>query len=256
MSFNLPKNLFTRVLVNSSVLVLTLSLSCISLNLTGCAGSSLPNPIEKPSGFLPDYSLLKPVANPPAGTQIYTYKNPDVSRGDYRSVMIDPVIIYQSANANNASNDNQTPEQIKAQAQEQAQEKLQAQIAQPSIQSGIKSVVSQKMPITNRAGAGVARLSVAITGAMLEKEGLKPWNLIPVSAVITMASKASGMDSKTPALMIELKFTDSLTGKLLKETVTIIHGDSFRDQANTDTEFQALAEQWVKAAMAYSAKQS
>ena len=216
-----------------------------TLALAGCGGSTLPNPIQKPSGFLPDYSLLKQVPNTPKGTEIYNYKSPSVQRGDYTSVIVDPVIVYQS-----------TTTKTEANASADLATAAQAEEVRASIQAGIQTVVSRKIPLTSTAGPGVARLSVAITGAMLEKEGLKPWNLIPVSAVITMASKASGKDEKTPAIMVELKFVDSSTGKLLRETVTVIHGDGFRDKANTDAEFQQLAEQWVKDALKYSSAQS
>ena len=223
--------------------------------MTGVQTCALPISTTNPSGFLPDYTQLQQIQNAPKGTEIYMYKAPDVSRGDYRAVMIDPVLIYQNQAAlTNALGEAKTPqdqEKIKA---EFAQEQANAQSMQASIQAGIESVVRQKMPLVNSAGPKVARLSIAITGAMLEKEGLKPWNLIPVSAVITAASNATGMDSKTPAMMIELKFTDSQTGKLLKEVVTVIRGDSFRSESYSNQAFSDLAKQWVQEAMTYSAK--
>src|ERR1700722_8745457 len=73
-----------------------------TLALSGCASSAPSMP--KASGFLPDYSLLKPVANPPAGTQIYTYSNPAVKRGDYTAVMVAPVVLYQTATENGVNN--------------------------------------------------------------------------------------------------------------------------------------------------------
>jgi len=246
----------TRILFKSTfaaVMAGTLSLSFI---LSGCAGQSIQSPTKNPSGFLPDYSLLQPISNAPKGSEIYMYKAPDVSRGDYRAVLIEPVSVYQNQAAlNNALSAAQSPadqEKIKA---DFAKEQANAQSIQATIQAGIESVVSQKMPLVNSAGPRVAKLSVAITGAMLETEGFKPWNIIPVSAVITLASNASGKNSKTPAVMVELKFTDSQTGKLLKEVVTVIRGDSFRSEDNSSQAFADLAKQWVQEAMTYSASQ-
>ncbi len=208
----------------------------IALTLSACGGnsSSMPNPTQKSAGFLPDYSLLKQVPNAPEGSEIYIYKSPSVHRGDYRAVMISPVVLYQTATANGVQND-------------------QIESARAGIQAGIEKIVSQQMPLTHRAGPGVANLTIAITGATVDGEGLKPRNILPISAVIFLASKAADKDQKTPSLMIELKFTDSVTGQLLKETVTVIHGDTFRNTTNTSQEFQALAEQWVQEAMKYSA---
>lgn len=227
----------------------------LNLLLSGCAGQSIKSPTTNPSGFLPDYSLLQKIQNTPKGSEIYIYKAPDVSRGDYRSVMIDPVMIYENQKALNialaGATSAQDQERIKAEYQK---EQVQAQAAQANIQAGIRNIVRQQMPVTNNPGPKVAKLSVAITGAMQEKEGLKPWNFIPVSAVITAASNATGMDSKTPAMMIELKFTDSQTGQLLKEVVTVIRGESFRSESNANQVFADLAKQWVQEAMTYSSK--
>jgi hypothetical protein len=99
-------------------------------------------------------------------------------------------------------------------------------------------------------------LTVAITGATVEAQKLKPRNLLPISAVITLASKATDTDQKTPSLMVELKFVDSVTHQLLRETVTVIRGDKFRNKSATDGAFQALAQEWVQDALEYSATQS
>lgn len=211
-----------------------LSICAFTLTLIGCS-SAPPNPLQNGSGFLPNYSLLKPVANPPQGTQIYTYKNPNVNRGSYTAVIVQPVQLYQTATSQGITDD-----QIAA--------------AQANIQSGIQQIVSKKIAITTSPGPGIASLTVAITGAELQTEGFKPWNIVPISAAIKLASSATGTDSKTPILVVELKITDSVTGQLLRETVTVISGDTFRNKANTAQEFQQLAQTWVQQALAYSSK--
>ena len=201
----------------------------LALGLAGCASqSSLP----KASGFLPDYSLLKPVPSP-AGIQIYTYQNPAVKRSDYNAVLIAPVVLYQTATANGV-----TQAQIDA--------------ARDNIQNGLRKIVNQSIAVTSNRGPGVAQLNVAITGAALEGDGFHARNLIPISAAIKLASTATDLDKKTPVLVVELKFVDSMTGKLLRETVTTVHGDQFRNRVNTAGEFALLAQQWVQQALQYS----
>ncbi len=208
----------------------------LALTLSGC-GTSMPNPTEKVPGFLPDYSLLKPVANAPKGSKIYNYKAPGVSRSSYHAVILEPVILYQTATANGVTDD-------------------QINSARDNIQAGIQNIVAQQMPLTNNAGPGVSRLTVAITGAVVDGQSFKVRNLIPISAAIYLASKTTNLDSKTPSMMVELKFTDSVSGQLLRETVTIINGDSFRMQSSTSGEFTQLAQQWVQDALQYSSTQS
>ncbi len=205
-------------------------------SLTACSSGPQKPTQTTGSGFLSDYNSLQAIANPPEGMQIYTYTAPGVKRGDYKAVMLSPVQLYQTATKNGITTDQITT-------------------AQAQLQAGITKMVAKKIAITDTPGPGVATLSVAITGAQLQTEGLKPWNLIPISAAITLASSATGLNSKTPVLVVEMKFTDSVTGKLLREIMTVANGDSFRNKVNTADEFTALAQTWVDEALQYSAGQ-
>jgi len=218
--------------MNTRNIITILTLVSLTLVLSSC--KTTHNPTEQAPGFLPDYSLLKPVPKAPKGTEIYTYQAPDVKPGDYHSVVISPVSLYQTATKKGGV----TEQQIEA--------------ARTNLQTGIAEIVSKKMPVVNAAGPGVARLDVAITGAMVENDSLKPRNLIPVSAAITIVSRATGINKKKTVLIVELKFTDSISGKLLRETVSVINGENFRLKSNTTEEFTALAQNWVQQALKYS----
>ncbi|MCE3268593.1 MAG: hypothetical protein K0R49_845 [Burkholderiales bacterium] len=193
------------------------------------------DPTMKPPGFLPNYSLLKPVSPSPDGTQIYTYTAPNAKHSDYRGAIIESVALYQ-----NAVESGITAQQIEE--------------ARKNIDNGISKIIRKKIAITNKAESGVVRVSTAITGATLEKEGFKPWNIIPVSAAIKLASMATGLDSKKPVLVVEIKITDSMNGKMLKEIVSVIDGEKFHMSSNTAAEFQKLAVEWVAQAVKYSVK--
>ncbi len=191
------------------------------------------DPTQKAPGFLPNYSLLKPVPNSPDGTQIYTYKAPGAKRSDYHAAIVEPVSLYQSA----------TESGVKAQEIEQARKNL---------NDGIVNVVSKKIAITDKAGKGVARVHTAITGAILQPDGFQPWNIVPISAAIKLASMATNLDNKQPVLVVEIKMVDSQSGKLLREVATVVNGEKFRMSSNTADEFQKLAVQWVDQAIKYS----
>lgn len=210
---------------------LSLGICALSLVITGCATSE-PDFSQKNPGFLTDYTVLKPVKTED-GLHIYAYTAPHVKRSNYHAVIVDPVLIYQTATENGI-----TEEKI---------EKARVNIAE-----SVKDIVKTQLPLTSKPGTGVARIQVAITGAQLEGEGFKPRNIIPVSAVIKLTSMATGLDNKTPVLMIETKTTDSLSGKLLRSTVTIVKGDKFRQEVHSPEEFQAAAKIWVKEAITYA----
>lgn len=203
------------------------------LIITVSACASNDDPTQKPPGFLPNYAQLKQVPNSPDDTKMYVYKNPKAKRSDYHAGIVESVILYQNA----------TESGIK---------ESQIQAVRDGIDKGIKRIVSNKISLVNESGPGVFRLQVAITGATVQKDGLKPWNIIPISAAIKLASMATGLDGKKPVLVVELKFTDSQSGKLLKEIVTVITGSSFHLEGNKAEAFQELATKWVKEGLEYS----
>lgn len=186
---------------------------------------------EKPtSNFLSDYSLLTPVKGP-EGTKVYRYTRFDFDPLAYSAVMIDPVVINQEM-----KEDKITPDIVAA-----TQQALNASI-QDRIRAG-------KMKIVHEPGAGVLRVSVAISGAEVETEGFKPRNILPISAVIKLASKAAGKDSKKAVLLVESKIVDSQTGELMRAGMITIASDSFRDEAATAGQFKGLAEKIVDIAI-------
>jgi hypothetical protein len=202
--------------------------------ITGCASKSSKPDYEKGSpGFLVNYDLLEEVKGP-AGMQIYAYKNDDIVSGEYFAGIVEPVFIYNDA----SSEDGVMQEQIES--------------AKQGINAGLRKAVAQHYELTDKRGPGVFRMQVAITGADLEGEGLKPWNIIPISAAIRLSTYATGYDKKRPVLMVEMKIIDSETDEIIKEIVTISTGDYFRNESNTAEEFENLTSQWVKFIIDYS----
>ena len=63
--------------------------------LVACAGVQ---PQSDPNEYInaSDYDRLKLVSTQP-GVKIYRYLSPDYKRSDYRAVMVDPIVLYQSA---------------------------------------------------------------------------------------------------------------------------------------------------------------
>ena len=193
------------------------------------AASDLLKADKPDSGFFADTSLLQPV-NSPEGTKAFRYTSTKFDPSNYQAVMIDSVLINQSG-----VNDKITADTM---------EKTRA-----TLEDGIKQKIAKVIALTDKAGPGTLKVNVSISGADVAGEGFKPRNILPVSAVLKLASKAAGKDKKTAMLLIESKVSDSVSGELLKATMLTISSDSFRDQADADQELTALAKKVVDMAM-------
>jgi len=202
--------------------------------LAGCATTQQTLSPQLESGYLQSYGRLQPMASPEDGVEIYRYQNPKVDISKYDAVIINPVVIYQTATADAAGNG----------LSEETLYKVRQQITQ-----NIRKDVAKRVKVVDKPGAGVARVSVAITGAQTLGDDFRPTDLIPVRAVLNVASKAAGLDSKNAMLVVEAKVNDSQSGELIGEALYTVSGESFRFQTGSVEAFQALADKWVKIAL-------
>lgn len=193
------------------------------------AASDLLKADKPESGFFSDYSLLKPI-NSPEGTKAYRYTNTKFDPSNYQFVIIDSVTFSQSGVDDKITAD--TMEKTRA-----------------TLEDGIRKKIGQVITLTDKAGPTTLKVNVSISAADIAGEGFKPRNILPVSAVLKLATKAAGKDKKTAMLLIESKVTDSVSGELLKATMLTVSSDSFRDKAEADQELSDLAKKVVELAM-------
>jgi len=207
-----------------------------ALSLLAC--SNAPKLASEPmprSGFLPNYSLLVPMATNQGDTRIWRYRVSGVDPAKYTAVILDPIYLNQSATAN-----------VSSEAISQAQITL-----QDSMVSAVNSRGSIR--IVNVPGPGVARITVGITGAESSVDSLQPWNFTPIGLAMNAAAYAGGVNSKTPALLVESKITDSQSKELLGEGLVTIQGESFRTASGSVSSFIEMAKKVVRVAMETSA---
>lgn len=223
-------NIPTRFLRTVGVSVVATS----ALLLTACGGGGLSE--SQKSGYLTssEYNQLQNVGSPAPGVNVYRYISPDFKRSDWKGIMIDPVLLYQTA--------------LKSEGQKGLTEEVIYQ-TRMIIDNELRARVTQRFNVVDKSGPGIARLSVAITGAQVEGDSLKLRNVVPISAVLFAAQKATGLDSKTPSLVVEAKMRDSVTGKILGEGVYTMSGETFRTESSTTEAFQKLAVDWVTTAV-------
>lgn len=208
------------------------------VGLVGCAGGGLTQ--TQKSGFLTsaEYNRLEEVPIDQPGVKLYRYVNPDFDKSSVKGVMIDPVILYRTA-LKDSGQKGLTDETI-----------YQTRMI---IDKELKERASRRFNVVSQPGPGIGRVSVAITGAIVEGDSFKPWNVVPISAVLFAAQKAAGVDSKTPSLVVEAKMRDSVTGKDWGQGVYVMSGETFRMESSSAEAFQKLAINWVTTAVRVSA---
>jgi len=202
-------------------------------NTPKLASESMPR-----SGYLPDYSVLVPMATSVPDARIWRYRISGVNPSSYNAVILDPIYLNQSATKD-----------VSAESIAKARSALQASMVEAVSARG-------NIQIVTKPGPGVARVSVGITGAESSNDSLQPWNFTPIGLALNAAAYAGGVNSKTPALLVESKITDSQTNKLLGEGLVTVQGESFRTAGGSVDSFIAMAKTVVKVAMESSANPS
>ena len=212
----------------TSIFALSLLASCS--NAPKLATQSMPR-----SGYLPDYSVLVPIATSVPDARIWRYRVSGVDPSSYTAVILDPIYLNQSATRD-----------VSAESIAKAKAALQASMVEAVNARG-------NIKIVTKPGPGVARISVGITGAESSADSLQPWNFTPIGLALNAAAYAGGVNAKTPALLVESKITDSQSNKLLGEGLVTVQGESFRTAGGSVDSFIAMAKTVVKVALETSA---
>jgi hypothetical protein len=210
--------------------------SLVALFLAACSNApKLATQAMPKSGFLPNYDVLVPTSTSVPDTRAWRYRKAGVNPEAYTAVIIDPIYLKQDAT-----------KEVSLESINSAKKALQ--------ESMIEAVNARgNIRIVTTPGPGVARISVGITGAESSADYLKPWNFTPIGLAMNAAAFASGVNAKTPALLIESKITDSQSKELLGEGLITVQGDSFRTAGGSVDAFVAMAKKAVRAALETSA---
>lgn len=206
-----------------------LAVACLVL---ACSNAPKLNTQAMPrSGFLPNYNVLQPIYINDKDARVWRYYKDGVNLKAYTAVILDPIFLNQRA-TKEISND--VINQTKAALQ----------------QSMVEAVNSRgNIKIVSQPGPGVARISVGITGGEQSVDSLQPWNFTPIGLAVNAAAYAGGVNSKTPALVVESKISDSQSNDIIGEGLITIQGESFRSASGSVDSFVAMAKKVVKLAL-------
>jgi hypothetical protein len=148
---------------------------------------------DQDSGFLRDYSRMQESTDS-AGKTIRAWVSPKLSPDNYNALLIDPLVFYPEPRPS---------EKVSAEA-------LQQMLAYSN--DVLKRTLSKRFNVVDRPGPGVLRLRVAFTSVAAKGEGLKPYQLVPMAFVVTMAK---GGPAQRALIVAEVEATDSVSGQLM-----------------------------------------
>ncbi|MFS2223406.1 DUF3313 domain-containing protein [Pantoea sp. B65] len=198
--------------------VLLAGVVAFSVVLSGCTSKVADS--EHYSGFLPDYSKLRP-AQSATGNPTLRWVSPDFKSADYRGIVFTPVIYYPQA-APNARVSQQTLDQIRNYTDQQ-----------------LRAAVAKRKPLVSQAGPGTLVMKTAITAVAAENEGVQFYEVVPVAAVIAGTMAASGHRTQQSTLFLEVQLIDAGSGKPVIEVVRKGIGKNVAN-SNTPISFEDL----------------
>jgi hypothetical protein len=206
-----------NILIKRILLILLIPFSIIF-----CGGNRLIKS-EKNQPFISEEFPKLTKIESSKDTIIYRYMNPNLQEYTFSSVLLDPISINQ-----NQIDPKITPTIDKITVM--VEESIKSKLAQKSIKS------------SDGISESTARVSVLITGVKIKPDGIKPWNLLPLSALITATIYVAGYNSKTIDLLMECKITNSETNELLSKDVITISSDKFRNKNKTLDVFSLMSD--------------
>lgn len=173
-------------------------LCCAMLGLGGCASSQV-DPSQY-SGFLKDYSLLKP-AESATGAPVMRWIDPDVKLSEYTQVYIEPSQFYPKP---------QPTAVISAQT---------LQSITRYYDAALKRELGKDMPLAQGPGPNTIIVRPAITAVSTSTEGLKPYEVVPIALVAAAVNTAAGGRDQNVEIATEAAFLDAANNKVLAQVV-------------------------------------
>jgi hypothetical protein len=142
------------------------------------------------SGFLGDYSNLQQTTDP-NGETFLRYVSPKLNPTNYSAVIVEPISMYP-----------------KAEPTDQLTQTTIDQVRSYAI-ACLRQAIGSRVRVVETPGPGVVKLQVAITGIASSAEGLKPYQVVPMAFVATMAIDTVAGAPQKAKLLVEALSTDS-----------------------------------------------
>ncbi|APR38485.1 hypothetical protein BTO02_23705 [Paraburkholderia sp. SOS3] len=189
------------------------SIAMAAMLIAGCASTNNTPTQSEYSGFLGDYSNLQQTTDP-NGQTFLRYMSPKLNPTNYSAVIVEPVSMYPKA--------------------EPTEQLTQATIDQVRSYATtcLRQSIGSRVRVVNAPAPGVVKLQVAITGVASSAEGLKPYQILPMAFVATMAVDTVAGAPQQAKLLVEALGTDSVSGEVLSKVVRTHTGERLQRVAS------------------------
>jgi hypothetical protein len=179
------------------------------------------------SGFLADYSKLKPVDGVDGTLR---YIDTSLNLKPYTKVIIDPVQIFTNPNPEYKG---LQPDALKRMSD--------------AFQNAFVGALVGGYQVVNQPGPDVMRVRLAITGIQPTKPDLTATDFIPIKAIFNVARSAAGEAPQVAEISAEIEVLDP-NGKVIGAAVSTRKGDKKVAQGEKITwkELQAIVDVWAK----------
>lgn len=207
-----------------NALCLFCAISLIALFGIGCAGQMK---VEKPSGFLQDYSRMQPG---PDGGVAKVYIRPGADLKKYNKVMVDRVVFYFKDDAANKAID---PEEMQALSQ--------------SFNNAVIAAVNDGYPMVGSPGPDVLRVRVAITDYDPPYRVLNAVTSVlpPAAALSLVKTGITGKGTGCGDISMEFEFIDSQTNRVIASGIDKRSGGKLDSMTKFGTADEAFT-YWAK----------
>lgn len=163
------------------------------------------------SGFLDDatYDRLE-LVNIPNDEAARRWLGPNLNFANFKTVLIEPVVMYPEPEAT---------DQVSV-------ETLQA-ISDYSTEL-LREKIGAVLTLAEAPGPGVLRVRGALTGVSVTTEGMKPYEIVPVAAVLGGFKALTGKRDRDVWVFFEMRFEDSVSGELVGASFRSVKGDQLK----------------------------
>ena len=186
-----------------------LGLALASSVLVGCASKTTAP--EQYSGFLADYSQLKPF-EAPSGEPLLRWETEGFDVNRYASIMIEPVCFHPKPVPS---------EQVSAQVIDDICRYSQQQLTRE---------LAKVRPIVKQASGDTLVVRAALTAVSTANEEWQPYEVLPVTIVVAGAMMAAGKRDQQVALFFEAEALDGGTSKAMVRSVRKVFGENLSNK--------------------------
>ncbi|MBN8728138.1 MAG: DUF3313 domain-containing protein [Xanthomonadales bacterium] len=208
------------------ILVVSVAAACSACATRDVQPSRESSPAPH-SGFLSDYGLLRAVPDQP-GWLRYVAADADITR--YRAFIIEaPEVIVDTA------------------GEFQSVDPVRLQAMSDYYRASMIRSLDHHYRVVTTPGPGVARLRVAVVGAVQVRPGLKARDALPATALFKVGRAVAGKAPRLLRMSIESELVDSRSGKVLAATVDSREGSErvTEGEGTAQEQLHQLIDFWV-----------